>query len=171
MLITWLQALDYDSISTSLQWSVERFKKSLKVALRTQYEPTDWYPKLGLVMLGLRSALTEDLSFSTVKLTLHTNVRLSEQFFDSPNTEVLEQYISTYAKELSKCMENLAYTRPRHSNNQTTFIHPELQTCSHISVQNDAVRAPLQRPYLGLFLVLNRKKNTTLWTLKEDLIL
>ena len=137
---------------------VERFNKSLKVALRAQDERTDWYPNLGLVMLGPRSALKEDLSCSTVELTLGTKVRLPGEFFDSPNTEVSEQYISTYGKELSKCMANLVYTRSRHPNNQKTFIHPDLQTCSHVFVRNDAVRAPLQTPYLGPFLVLNRKE-------------
>ena len=62
--------------------------------------------------------------------------------FDSPNTEVSEQYISTYAKQLSKCMESLVYTRPRHPNDQKTFIHPDL-TCSHVFVRNDTVRALL----------------------------
>ena len=83
---------------------------------------------------------------------------LSEQFFDSPNNEVLEQYISIYAKELSKCMENLANHRSRHPNNQKAFIQPDLLTCSDVFVKNDAVRAPLQRPYLGPFLELKRKK-------------
>ena len=55
---------------------VERFNKSLKVALRTQDHPADWYTNLGLVMLGLRSAYKEDLSCFAVELTLGTTVRL-----------------------------------------------------------------------------------------------
>ena len=55
-------------------------------------------------------------------------------------------------------MESLVYTRPRHPYNQKIFIHLDLLTCSHVFVRNDAVRAPLRRPYLGSFLVLNGKE-------------
>ena len=38
---------------------VERMHGTLKTALRCQKNPTDWYSKLGFVLLGMRSAVKE----------------------------------------------------------------------------------------------------------------
>ena len=60
---------------------VEWFTKSLKVALRSQENPTNWMANLELVILGLCSALKDDLSCSAVELTIGTKVRLPGEFF------------------------------------------------------------------------------------------
>uniref|UniRef100_A0A0K8SX31 Uncharacterized protein n=2 Tax=Lygus hesperus TaxID=30085 RepID=A0A0K8SX31_LYGHE len=39
---------------------------------------------------------------------------------------------------------------------KNTFVHKDLSTCSHVFVRRDAVRRPLQQPYDGPFLVLER---------------
>ena len=102
---------------------------------------------LGLVMLGLRSALRDDSSCSAVELTIGTKVRLPGEFFEEVNSKQTAQYISAYTQILSKCVNDLGYTKPRHPNNRATFVDPDLDTCSHVFIRNDTVRGPLQRPY------------------------
>ncbi|GFQ77430.1 retrovirus-related Pol polyprotein from transposon 412 [Trichonephila clavata] len=40
--------------------------------------------------------------------------------------------------------------------NKKVFVHPALETCSHVFMRHDVVKKPLQTPYDGPYLVLKR---------------
>lgn len=48
-----------------------------------------------------------------------------------------------------------ALTRPSVSN-KSSYVHKDLNTCTHVWVRTDAVRKPLQAPYKGPFKVIRR---------------
>ena len=52
-----------------------------------------------------------------------------------------------------------------------SFIHNNLSTCTHVFIQHDAVKKPLQQPYDGPFKVLKRSdKHFTLQVKGKDSI-
>ncbi|GFQ70166.1 retrovirus-related Pol polyprotein from transposon 412 [Trichonephila clavata] len=50
--------------------------------------------------------------------------------------------------------------------NKKVFVHPALETCSHLFVCHDAVKKPLQVPYDEPYLVL--KRNDTMFTIEKN---
>lgn len=55
-------------------------------------------------------------------------------------------------------MQELRAVPPRQSATRIVHVPPQLLTQSHIFVQHDAVRSPLQSPYDGPYRVISRTK-------------
>ena len=55
---------------------IERFHRQYKAALKAQHNPMQWMDALPLVLLGIRSAVKQDLSTSTAELVYGTTLRL-----------------------------------------------------------------------------------------------
>ena len=139
----------------------ERFNRSLKVALKCQSSPDLWYRNLSLVLLGLRSAIKEDMGCAAVEMALGTSIRLPGDYFENSipvelSEESTVQPASQYAKTLCSFMNTLRYTMPRHPKKQQTYVDPLLSLCSQVFVRIDSVKSPLQRPYSGPHFVLER---------------
>ena len=119
----------------------ERFNRSLKVALKCQSSPDLWYRNLSLVLLGLRSAIKEDMGCAAVEMVLGTSIRLPGEYFEySTPVELSEentvQPTSQYAKTLCSFMSSLRYTVPRHPKKTTNLCRPTSfpvfpSICSH----------------------------------------
>ena len=45
----------------------------------------------------------------------------------------------------------------KHPISKTIFVHPDLNSCSHVFIRNDFVRKSLQPPYDGPYRVIERK--------------
>ena len=60
---------------------VERFHRQLKAALKAQHNPASWVDALPLVLLGIRTALKEDLSATTAEMVYGTTLRLPGELF------------------------------------------------------------------------------------------
>ena len=60
---------------------VERFHRQLKAALKTQPQPDSWMDALPLVLLGIRTALKEDISSTAAEMVYGTTLRLPGEFF------------------------------------------------------------------------------------------
>ena len=139
----------------------ERFNRSLKVALKFQSSPDLWYRNLSLVLLGLRSAIKEDMGCAAVEMASGTSIRLPGEYFENStpvelSEEKTVQPTSHYAKTLCSFMNSLHYTVPRHPKKQQTYVDPFLFRCSQVFVRIDSVKSPLQRPYSGPHFVLER---------------
>ena len=60
---------------------VERFHRQLKAALKAQPQPDSWMDTLPLVLLGVRTALKEDISSTAAEMVYGTTLRLPGEFF------------------------------------------------------------------------------------------
>ena len=140
----------YHPISNGL---VERFHRQLKAALKTYPTPERWITSLPMVLLGIRTALKEDLSCTAAELVYGTTLRLPGEFFTS-SSELGDP--STYVSRLKSSMQLLQATPPRPSQ-RTPYISPALSTCTHVFIRCDATRRPLQQPYNGPYKVLKRE--------------
>ena len=60
---------------------VERFHRQLKSSLKAYLNTSSWSENLPLVLLGLRSAVKEDLQHSVAEFVFGTTLRLPGQFF------------------------------------------------------------------------------------------
>lgn len=132
--------------------AVERFHRTLKAALMCT-DPKHWADRLPLVLLGIRTALKEDLNCSVAELVYGQQLRIPGEFFDAPKTEMDR---SDYAKELHRVFDELKPKDPRHHAKPKVFVQRDLKDCRYVFVRIDMVKKPLQRPYEGPYKVLHR---------------
>ncbi|XP_037512336.1 uncharacterized protein K02A2.6-like [Rhipicephalus sanguineus] len=132
--------------------TVERFHRQLKAAL-TATEEHNWVEALPLVLLGIRSALKEDIGCSAAELVYGTTLRLPGEFF-ARGSEEASIACSDYALRLRNVMSKLRAVSPRPPGSRVVHVDPQLTSCPYVFVRHDAVRRPLQPPYDGPFQVL-----------------
>ena len=132
---------------------VERFHRQLKGALKAQALKHSWAESLPLVLLGIRTAVKEDLQCSVAELVYGTTLRLPGEFF-SPASCL--QVDSDYVGKLKYYMSKLRATPPRVHRSRRTYVSDSLNSASHVFIRQDTVRGSLQRPYEGPFKVLQR---------------
>ena len=138
---------------------VERFHRQLKASLMARSTTsTNWLADLPLVMLGLRTALKEDLHCSSAEMLYGQQLAL-------PGTLVSGEAVpgrvsvdpENYVHDLRDRMAALKFTSPTwHGHVGELQRDSRLDTCSHVFVLNSAVKPPLTRPYKGPFKVLSR---------------
>lgn len=134
---------------------VERFHRQLKASLKAQPDPNRWTESLPLVLLGIRTALKEDLRCSTAELVYGATLRLPGEFFDSTITPAISDP-TNYVARLKTDMQKLRAQPPRKQQPHKAHISSELASGTHAFVRRDTLRKPLQRPYDGPFLILRR---------------
>ena len=131
---------------------VERFHRQLKAALKAQPNPDDWIASLPLVLLGIRTALKQDIHSTAAELVYGTNLHLSGEFFTPSPTDSLPNP-SEFLNTLKQHFRHISPVSPRPAISKT-YIPNDLNTATHIFVRNDAVRKPLQPPYHGLYPII-----------------
>lgn len=152
-----IRTTPYHPISNGL---VERFHRSLKQALKC-HRTDRWTEVLPLVLLGLRSAYKQDLQCSTAELVFGSTLRLPGEFL-SPTAKSVEEP-SDFVQRLRDIMSKLSPTPASAHCKPIPFVHPALETCTHVFVQHGGVRKALQPPYTGPHKVIHRSsKNFTL---------
>ncbi|KAJ8708636.1 hypothetical protein PYW08_010019 [Mythimna loreyi] len=142
---------------------VERAHKTLKSALMARAAATRWSEELPTVLLGLRTALRENTSFSPAQMTYGTTLRIPSDFFvpTTPNIEDAE-----FVRQLTETMSSLSPVRRTHTSNANTFVYKDLATCTHAFLRNDTVRRPLTPPYDGPYEILRRSEDGKQFTLQ-----
>ena len=134
---------------------VERFHRQLKAALKSQPNPTHWSDSIPLVLLGICTALKEDIQCSVAELVYGTTLRLPGEFFDNTQDDMTTDP-AAYVTQPKSDMWRLQATPTRPQDSRKVHIHPELSTCTHVFVRHDATRRTLQAPYDGPYKVLQR---------------
>ena len=133
---------------------VERFHRQLKGALRAQLGTHSWTESLPLVLLGIRTALKEDLHCTVAELVYGMSLRLPGEIFSSSSLPSIPD--SDYVTRLKQYMSTLRATPACNPLSRNSFIDDSLSSTSHIFIRRDAVKKPLQQPYDGPFRVLSR---------------
>jgi hypothetical protein len=133
---------------------VERFHRQLKTALKTQPNAEAWTDSLPLVLLGIRTALKEDLQCTAAELVYGVPLRLPGDFFSPSPLPVSPD--ENYITRLKQYMGTLRAIPPRLTTNHNSFIDSSLNSATHVFVRRDSVRKPLQKPYDGPFRVISR---------------
>ena len=132
---------------------IERFHQQLKSALKAHPNTVQWTNSLPLVLLGIRTALKEDIRCTTAELVYGTSLRLPGEFFDNRPSTMADP--SNYVLQLKATMQKLQAT-PTRSVPRPTYVNQALSSCTHVFVRHDAVRKPLQQPYDRPYKVLKR---------------
>ena len=137
---------------------VERLHRQLKGSLMAKMNDNEhWFQDLPMVILGIRTAIKEDLGMSSAHIVYGQPLRLPNAFFPEGSPE-MHQTIHEYVSQLEKCMNELQYTRPSwHGNrNENSHLPRALTSCSYVYVLESGIKKPLQRPYKGPFKVIEK---------------
>ncbi|RWS24397.1 pol polyprotein-like protein [Leptotrombidium deliense] len=138
---------------------VERFHRQLKSAIKA-HDTLHWTSVLPIILLGIRTAVKEDLQASSAELVYGSELRLPAQFFDPKSFTF--SYDSTFLTNFKTAMNSLTPSTRRYHGSDKTFVHPELSRCSHVFLRVDTVRSPLEKPYTGPHKVIERNEKTFL---------
>ena len=109
---------------------VERFHRQLKTALKAQPNPAAWIDALPLVLLGIRTALKEDLSATAAEMVYGTTLRLPGEFFQSSDEQPVMDP-TDYVSQLKTNMQRIRPTAPRRIQ-RNTHVPPTLPTATRV---------------------------------------
>ncbi|GFV08843.1 transposon Tf2-11 polyprotein [Trichonephila clavipes] len=131
---------------------IERLHRHLKGALKA-HNHIQWTELLPIVLLGMRSALKDDINATCAELVYGTTLRLPSDLVTSDS--INQTANSTYVTSLIQTMRSLNPVSTAQHGTQNIYINPSLKTCSHIFLRSDKVNPPLTPPYTGPHLVIS----------------
>lgn len=133
---------------------VERWHRTLKNAIKC-HANNQWTETLPTILLGLRSVLLENINASPAEMVYGTNLRLPYHFFEEPKANIKSDP-DTFVERLKVIMGKLKPVPSSNHNNQTVFVHKDMNKCTHVFVRNDCVKKSLQSNYEGPFEVISK---------------
>lgn len=137
------------------QYISPRFHRQLKASLMARSTSANWCSELPFVLLGIRSSTKEDLQACPAELVYGQNLKIPGEYFVSqPVNDEVEP--SELIKRFRNYMKDLRVSEPRFPNQSNIHIPKDLNTCSHVFVRIDRVKASLQPPYEGPYKVQRR---------------
>ncbi|XP_037931392.1 uncharacterized protein LOC119666181 [Teleopsis dalmanni] len=125
---------------------IERFHRTSKTALMARPEQT-WLQLLPSVLLGLRSALKEDIGTSAAQLASGTVPSCSH---------VPSCSQGKFLDQIRKELQQLRPTSASHHLKSPISIHKGLRDCTHVFLRSDHIRKPLEPPYTGPHKIIKR---------------
>lgn len=148
-----IQTTTYHAQSNGM---VERFHRQLKVALRT-YETDNWAEILPMVLLGIRTAVKEDLQTSCSELVYGTTLKLPSDFLVKSNISPCN---NEFIVNLRHKMQQLSPVAAAAHCSDKYYVSPHLKSCSHVFIRIDRMKPSLCQPYSGPHRVLSRTDKT-----------
>ncbi|KMQ81844.1 gag-pol protein, partial [Lasius niger] len=138
---------------------VERRHRTYKAALRCKLEEsTSWVDELPLILLGLRSCLTQDSDVTVAERVYGTTIRLPSCFIevqDEPKHPMENSYVAASLRQ--RCQEIGPVKDSRHGQRKL-FKSKSLDSCSHVFMRHEGIRKSLDTPYDGPYRVLDRNE-------------
>ncbi|GBN21365.1 hypothetical protein AVEN_122955-1, partial [Araneus ventricosus] len=131
---------------------VERFHRHLKSAIKA-HENEKWSELIPIILLGIRTAVKEDLQSSCSELVYGTTLRLPCDMIDVSDISPCDIEFTT---DLRHRMQQLNPVATSAHCTDRFYIHPSLKSSSHIFLRVDRVQPPLRQPYTGPHKVLCR---------------
>ncbi|GFW77509.1 helicase domino [Trichonephila clavipes] len=132
---------------------IERFHRHLKSAI-IAHEDAGWTDILPIVLLGLGSAMKNDLKATSSQLVYGTTLRLPSDLISSESLQT--SVTPTYVSKLITMMRKLSPISPDSHSCTKSYVHQSLSTCTHVFRRNDKIRPPLTPLYTGSHLVKSR---------------
>ncbi|GBN74697.1 hypothetical protein AVEN_46541-1 [Araneus ventricosus] len=132
---------------------VERFHRHLRSSIIAHSQPK-WTETLPIVLLGIRSAIKPDINATCAELVYAVTLRLPSDILNS------KSYLSTPTDIYVSKFKSINPISTRRHSVKPIYIHPSLQTCSHVFLRVESVKPPLSPPYTGPHPVISRKEKT-----------
>lgn len=142
----WIIQDPYNFLQSIANGLVDRFRRQLKAAIKSQPNPTTWIDSLPIILLRIRTTIKEDLGCSSAELIYSTTLRIPGAFFNPAPTSATSD-VTDYVETLKSTMQRLRVVSPRQSHNRPVHVQSELATSTYILIRQDAVQKPLQPPY------------------------
>ena len=134
---------------------VERYHRQLKAAIKC-HNTSNWVESLPIVLLGIRTAIKEDLGATAAEMIYDTGIRLPAEFF----VPAKQQANAEFANRLRERMSEIRPLPTSQHGEKKTFMFHDLQTSPYVFVRHDAIEGPLQPPYDGPYQVIQRREKT-----------
>ncbi|XP_068967632.1 uncharacterized protein [Bombus flavifrons] len=134
---------------------VERLHRQLKAAIKC-HDTSNWVEILPIVLLGIRTAIKEDLNATAAEMVYGTAIRLPAEFL----LLIKQQANSEYASRLKDRIEKIRHSPITRHGEKRTFVFRDLETSPYVFLRHDAIGDPLQPPYDGPYEVVERGKKT-----------
>ncbi|GFV46915.1 hypothetical protein TNCV_1270331 [Trichonephila clavipes] len=115
---------------------IERFHIHLKSAI-IAHEDAGWTDILPIVLLGLRSAMKNDLKATSSQLVYGTTLRLPSDLISSKSLQT--SVTPTYVSKLISIMRKLSPISPDYHSCTKNYVHQSLSTCTHVFLRNDKI--------------------------------
>ena len=134
---------------------IERQHRTIKSALKAHLEnQKSWIDSLPLVLLGLRSAIKEDLNCSSAELVYGTPLRLpGEMFHPTPKVQPIE-----FLEKLRKIFQNIRPIPTATHGRKNFFVAPNFFNTSHFFLFNNVNHGSLSPSYIGPYKVLKKSE-------------
>jgi hypothetical protein len=117
----------------------------------------EWAEALPLVLLGIRTPFKADLQASVAELVYGEPLRIPAELLTPTADPVEPAHLIT---QLRRHMARLRPVPASHHASSTTFMHEDLDNCTHVFLRQDATRRALEPPYSGPYQVLSRREKT-----------
>jgi cleavage and polyadenylation specificity factor subunit 1 len=128
---------------------VERIHRTLKISTMCHADQ-QWIEALSLVLLGIRTAFKEDLQASVAELVYGELL--------TPSADPVDP-----AHLVTEFRQHMSHLRPvpaaRHAS-PATFMHSDLEKCTHVFLHQDTTRRAFEPPYSDPCQVLSRREKT-----------
>lgn len=144
---------------------VERTHRQLKAALRARENIINWDMELPFVLLGMRTALKEDLRCTAAELVYGQTLTLPGEFFPTkiqPNFDA-----DSLIKNLRNTMNNLIPTPTRIGKQTNIFVPKDINKCEFVFVRDDKIKSGLCPPYQGPFKIIKRLRKNFIVEIKN----
>ncbi|GBM01497.1 hypothetical protein AVEN_209308-1 [Araneus ventricosus] len=138
---------------------VKRFHRHLKSSIKA-YESTQWSEILPIVLLGIRTAVKEDIKASCADLVYGTSIQLPSDMIE---TSTIPPCNDIFVDSLRNTMREMNPVATSTHGKIKFYVNPSLKTCSYVFLRIDSVKPPLCQSYTGPHRVLKRtEKNFTI---------
>ena len=137
----------------------ERYIKTIKTALTAKLDSSHWTRHLPLIILSINNMYKADLKCSSAKLVFGQTLRLpGDLCCNSPQPRI--SHPSDMVLAMQKFANSCQPIDTRAISSKPVHLPDVLQTCTHVFIRNDPIKANLTPTYDGPFLVLSRTKHS-----------
>ena len=128
---------------------IERFHRTLKIALKAPLTGPNWVEELPCVLLGLRTTPKEDLGYSSAELVYGEPLPIPGELVLSKSAKSMDDLLLNFRLNI------LLYAPcpASHHTSALPYLSPSLSAAKHAYVQRNGTKGSLQRPYSGPYAV------------------